>query len=260
MYWMIDNNNSIYAGPRNVMDISDCYFYHTIDLPAHGTIAGDWDLRSDMKHYLGNVSFKGKKVLDIGAANGVLSFWMEDHSADVISFDLDSGGEWDLVPYAKWKEYNEMLEFRQKEIEKLKNAYWYAHRIKKSSAKVAYGNVYNMPKEIGPVDISVFGCILLHLKNPFLALQNGLQLTKETAIIVEPYRSPLQSNLPAQVFLPDAKEYKIFDAWWYLNPEVIVKMLGVLGFEETTVNYHNALFKGQKERLYTVVGRRTTSL
>lgn len=36
---------SIYAKPRHVRDLSECYFYHTMDLPGVGTRLGNWDLR-----------------------------------------------------------------------------------------------------------------------------------------------------------------------------------------------------------------------
>jgi len=251
---------NIYATPRNITHTSDCYFYHTMDLPIIGTINGNWDIREDMGHYLGNVDLKEKRVLDIGAASGSLSFYMENQGAEVVSYDLKSGADWDLVPYAKWEQYYQCLDDREITIEKLKNSYWYAHRLNQSKAKAVYGNVYQIPKEIGLVDITLYGCILLHLKNPFDALQSGLRLTRETAIITDQVRPYLNSIMPTQVFMPDAKEFKIFDVWWYLNPEIIVKMLEVLGFEDTKVSYHQALFNGQKESLYTVVGHRTSDL
>ena len=88
----------IYANPRIVTDLSDCYFYHTMDVPTIGVVEGSWDLKADMDDYLGNVAFNGKRVLDLGAANGMLSFHMESKGADVVSFDLESGADRDLVP------------------------------------------------------------------------------------------------------------------------------------------------------------------
>jgi hypothetical protein len=69
--------NAIYAQPKTVMDINECYFYHTIDVPGWGTIEGNWDLREGLKEYLGGVDFFVKRVLDVGTANGILCFEME---------------------------------------------------------------------------------------------------------------------------------------------------------------------------------------
>jgi 2-polyprenyl-3-methyl-5-hydroxy-6-metoxy-1,4-benzoquinol methylase len=77
-----------YAAPRVITDVRDCFFYHTIDVPGHGTINGDWDLRPGIRDYLGQVDFLGKRVLDVGAASGFLTFTMEKQGAQVISYDL----------------------------------------------------------------------------------------------------------------------------------------------------------------------------
>src|SRR5947208_16942976 len=38
-------NEDVYATPRVVTDLADCYFYHTTDIPGVGTVRGEWDLR-----------------------------------------------------------------------------------------------------------------------------------------------------------------------------------------------------------------------
>ena len=40
------------------MKIEDCYFYHTMDIPKHGTVIGEWDLRGNEDNYLGKINFK----------------------------------------------------------------------------------------------------------------------------------------------------------------------------------------------------------
>jgi len=40
---------SMYAAPRHIEELNNCYFYHTMDLPEVGTVAGDWDLRGRRK-------------------------------------------------------------------------------------------------------------------------------------------------------------------------------------------------------------------
>ena len=46
-------------------------------------------------------------------------------------------------------------------------------------------------------------------------------------------------------------------AWWSFPPDVICRMLGVLGFEDTAVTEHTQLFQGKETRMFTVVGKRT---
>lgn len=249
----------IYAEPKMVTDMEECYFYHTIDIPGYGTIKGNWDLRKGLNEYLGGVDFFGKRVLDVGTANGVLCFEMERQGAEVVAFDLSRDGEWDMVPFAKWKGYNAISEDRRTIIDRLNNAYWFCHRCLNSDAKVVYGNVYAIPEEIGAVDIAVYGSILLHLRDPFLALQNGAKLAREALIVTEVLRGQtVESKLPYMQFLPDPENIEPKDTWWDLRPEIIVRMIGVLGFEDVSVTYHKQLYEGEENRLYTVVGRRTS--
>ena len=53
-----------------------------------GTITGEWDLRANVRAYLGGVALQGKRVLEIGTASGFLCFAMERMGAEVISYDL----------------------------------------------------------------------------------------------------------------------------------------------------------------------------
>jgi len=240
-----------------VTDLSVCDFYHTIDLPGIGTVEGQWDLRSGLDAYLGGYAFRGKRVLDVGAANGLLSFSMEDRGAEVVSYDLDKHGEWDLVPFFNWPQYADVLQGRKAAMDRLNNAYWLAHRVRQSRAKVVYGSVYQIPEAIGSVDVAVYGCILLHLRDPFLALQSGLKLAREAVIIAEPLRGQaVRTTEPYLGFLPDAKTAEPKDTWWDLRPEVVVRMIGVFGFTDVTVTRHTQTYGGRKESLYTVVGRR----
>jgi len=253
------DQRNIYEEPRVIQDINQCIFYHTMDLPGMGRIKGNWDLRAGLREYLGNVNFQGKRVLDVGCANGVLSFYMEQQGAEVISYDLSKEYDWDMVPFAKWKYCEHISKERKTIIDKINNGYWFAHRLLNSKAKVVYGTVYGIPQDIGPVDIAVYGSILLHLRDPFLALQNGLRLTRETVIVTEVLRGQdVPTKEPYLGFLPDPKKLEPVDTWWDLRPQLTERMLGVLGFEDTKVTYHTQLYEGKANQLYTVVGHRTS--
>jgi hypothetical protein len=74
------------------------------------------------------------------------------------------------------------------------------------------------------------------LRDPFLALQNGLKLTKEAVIIAEPLRGQLtKTTEPYLGLLPDAKSVEPKDTWWVIRPEWVVQAIGVLGFENVEI-------------------------
>ncbi|MFO0965636.1 MAG: hypothetical protein U0793_08645 [Gemmataceae bacterium] len=255
--------SDLFAQPRLVTDLNDCAFYHTMDLPGHGTLAGAWDLRANIDRYLGAVDFRGKKVLDVGAASGFLTFNMEARGAEVISYDLPDVLPWDFVPFGgadiqeMWAEYRAFHR-------KLNNSYWLGHRLLGSKARLVYGSVYQIPEEIGPVDVAVFGSILLHLRDPFLALQKALQITRDTVVVADVLPRRWFWHVwfgrfcaPKMLFMPRAKGRKNALTWWVLNARAVQRFLEVLGFEDTKVTHHWQKYEGRSRLFYTVVGKRT---
>lgn len=261
------SNKNIYATPRTVTDVGECHFYHTMDIPGYGLVKGEWDIRHDMGKYLGDVDFKGKRVLEIGTASGFLCFYMESRGAEVVAFDLAEEKVGDIVPFASGN-YTQLALARKAFVRKLHNGYWFCHRAYNSNAKVVYGDVYTIPEEIGAVDISTFCCVLLHVRDPFLALQNALRLTKETIIVTDVLRrryflTGILNGLggrPYLEFMPEFKSGYPNDTWWNLNPDIIKRFIGVLGFEEIKVKYHSGKYGDNAIPLFTVVGHRTRDM
>ncbi len=275
-----------YAAPREVRGLDECFFYHSVDVPSHGHAPGPWDLRGGVDDYLGRVDLRGKRVLDVGAASGFLSFEMERRGASVVAYDLCEEQDWDSVPYAR-HEHEFVARGRREHVRRLNNSFWLCHRAFGSAARMAHGTVYEVPEALGPVDVATIGCLLLHLRDPFLALERVLRLVRETVIVVDflemvdeapraarpplwrralsrvkrglglPRKPAAPPRAPGMVFLPDPQECMPKETWWRLNPEVVCRIVGVLGFRDTTVTYHDQKFDGRLARLFTVVGRRT---
>jgi SAM-dependent methyltransferase len=259
------SSDGIFSVPRHVDRLEDCYFYHSIELPQHGLINGEWDLRSGVKKYLGHVHFHGKRVLDIGTASGFLAFWMELQGAEVIAFDLSDKYSRDLVPFGGLSDGQESDSWEE-HLKKLNNSFWLTRGLLGSKVRMVYGTVYDIPEAIGQVDIITFGSVLLHLRDPFLALQSALRLAKETVIVVEGFPTfhavplaLLSMIKPISVFLPNAKKASPRDTWWALPPRTVVEYLKILGFQKTHINYHVQRYHGKHALMYTVVGRRTPS-
>jgi hypothetical protein len=187
--------DAVYASPRVVTRLEDCFFYHTIEIPGYGLVEGPWDLRAGIADYLGNVDLCGKRVLELGTASGFVCFHMECQGADVVAYDLspDRAHLQNMVVFAgddlriMAAEYSSLIHL-------INNGWWLGHRAFGSSARVVYGTVYDVPSAIGMVDVAIFGSILLHLRDPFLALTSPLQMVRETVIVAEPYWMP--STLP----------------------------------------------------------------
>lgn len=241
--------NLHYARERHIVDVSDCYFYHTIDLPVLGLQRGEWDLRPYIENYLGGVEFRGKRVLDVGTANGFLCFEMEKRGAEVVGYDLSMEHEWDAVTYNARKPV-EKLEEARVHIDRLNNGWWLGRKLLNSRARVIYGSVYNIPEDIEPFDISMFGSILLHVRDPFLALQRAAAITRDCIIVTDRYSEVTR-------FIPDPDHGRL-ETWWHYSPDLIISFLRVLGFSDATVTRHFQRFEvtGEMVEQFTVVARK----
>jgi len=260
----------------------DFYFYHTINLPGLGQMDGEWDLRENADNYLGNVNLTNKRVLEMGAANGFLSFYMESKGASVVSYDLSPSHDWDIVPHAS-KDLATLAPERKNHIRKINNAYNLAHSLYNSRAERVYGSVYAIPTSVGLVDVSTFGSILLHVRDPFLALQQAADITKETIVITEVIDNNRQKIFnwlfgwfgaatvrrirhkllgPSMIFRPIARLGLPEETWWHLTPELLEEFLSVLGFGDVTITYHQQHFvqHNRSQLMYTLVARRTVPL
>jgi SAM-dependent methyltransferase len=250
----------LFAVPRLVTGPEDCFFYHSMDLPVHGSVEGNWDLRGHESQYLGGVSFDGKRVLEIGPASGHLSFFMERQGAEVVSVEAEEDYPWEFcwdLPDLAPVELGEKLKSHREMMRRVKNSYWLAHRAFESKAKVHYGSAYSLPRELGTFDISVIGCVLLHNKNPLQMLENCARQTKETLVVVEIFRESQLVQSPA-VFLPTASE-RLWHTWWGFSPVYFVDVLRSMGFSEQRVTFHRQTCLGGPTTLFTVVASRQAS-
>jgi hypothetical protein len=223
------NTEPPYAESRHVDSLDDCIFYHACDIPGIGEIKADWDLRACIDAYLGNFDFTGKRVLDVGTASGYLTFEMEKRGADVLSFDMASGRQWDCVPFATMTpEWDALLDRLEKSDQKLKNSYWLAHRLLASKARAYYGNIYEpLPETVGDIDVAVFGMIITHLRDPFGAFCAMLPRVRETVIVTSQF---LPGDQRSALFAPSIENQQIH-AFWVPTRNCVAEMLRIHGFE-----------------------------
>ena len=222
-----------YAEPRHVTNVDECYFYHHMDLPGLEEVGRGWDLRKTIDDYLGHFDFRGKRVLDVGTASGFLTFEMEKRGAEVVSFDRSSSADWQLVPFgAKGFDVAKAQAAMKTFMDPLRNGYWLAHRLLNSRARVYYGDIYNIPDEIGQFDVVFLGMVLPHLREPFYALAQTARLSRDAVIITQ--QAP-KDQAPIASFIPNARmnpdNASSYDAWWVFSEGCFREMLEVLGFK-----------------------------
>jgi SAM-dependent methyltransferase len=250
------SEDEIYAPPRKVQRVEDCYFYHAMEIPGHGPVAGDWDLRGGEDDYLGRVALSGRRVLEIGPASGFLTFHMESRGAEVVAVELAPEGEWDIVPLAHL-DLEQIRVERQDVMERLRNGFWFAHERFASKARVHYGSAYRLPPALGRFDVAVMGAVLLHTRDPLGVVQQCAGLA-DTLIITD-LRHPELDGEPVARFLPSS-ETDHWHTWWQLSPDLITRFLDSIGFDDVIVTLHDQRFVAHGDEIqlpmFTVVARR----
>ncbi|MDP6472100.1 MAG: methyltransferase domain-containing protein [Pseudomonadales bacterium] len=103
-------------------------------------------------------SFENMRVLDVGAATGGLSFFLEDCGANVVALDPDDPNQ---------------------------NGFNVVHEIRNSSVTHTRTSVYDIcPDQLGTFDIVFFFGVFYHLQHPLLALQRINSVCKPGALLI----------------------------------------------------------------------------
>lgn len=246
---------------RDFIEFDDCYFYHASTLPDGTEISGPWDLRGHEQEYLGGVEVRGKRVIEFGPATGHMSFYMEREGAEVVSFDVgfDVGNE--VIPW----NCDDLMGIRMAqnlELGAMRNSWWYLHKARQSRVKMVYGNIYSLPGDLGTFDIATFQSILLHLRNPFDALEQAARRTTGTIVVTEPVDPAIEDTDSLRFFPTRGGTFST--GWWSFSPATIEAMLETLGFRNLRrslhTQKHHVMHDMESEpvqmRMFTVVGTR----
>jgi len=286
-----DSCQADYASRRANLVQEDCSFYHTSVLKAGTILQGAWDLRGGEDSYLGGGSFDRVRVLEVGPASGFFTFHLEDRGAEVVSFEAGYDRHIDVLPPITHEDPRPAMPLVMSELARINNSWWYLHRDRNSTAKIAYGNIYNLPSDLQMFDTSLFGSVLLHLRDPFLAMEEAGKLTTRRMIVTEALYGDLDDPTlltriatgirwrmrarpgrigggnPANVqrFAPEISHRGASTIWWNFSPGSVVNMMARLGFPQTAVTFHSQRYRIGSDlsvepvdvAMFTVVGERT---
>jgi hypothetical protein len=279
-----------YATRRAGLTVNDCDFYHTSVLRDGSVVEGPWDHRGAEDAYVGGCSFDGRKVLELGPATGHFTYFLESRGADVVSFEVGYDTSIDLLPPMSNNAMDDLRVTLMTKLEAVNNSWWYLHREKESAARMVYGNIYDLPDDLCTFDDSFFGSILLHLRDPFAALEQASHHTAKRMIVTEMVYGDLDDPLllnrianavrwrlrrrPGQIgagdpgnllrFAPERSNRGPSVKWWEFSPGSIMTMLERLGFQRRRITFHSQKYRiGSLDEepkdvaMFTVVGERS---
>lgn len=258
--------SEIYAHrPASTPLLSDCSFYQTIDIPGIGVQPGQWDLRGNVQSYLGDLDFAGKRVLEIGTANGFVCFEMERRGADVVAFDLAEELTYDAPPHRP--EYLVQDQYRDG-LRRIRNAWWLAHAALGSRARVAYGHANRIPAALGRFDVGVLANVMQHLQDPVGALMGLAAISDDAVVVTETdWLSGTNDELVGMIYFDKDDPY----VWYQVKPRLVEAVLRRMGFADIARTDHRQLLRVTSEHTragavgvemnvevphYTIVARR----
>lgn len=244
-------NEFAFASPRHGLTIGDCHFYHTMEIPGHGLVEGDWDLRSGVTEYLGGVDLNKKAVLEVGPASGFLTFEMEQRGAQVTAVEVQDEPGWDFVPYPSYV-LEPLFSPRRVIMNRLKNSWWLNHAAFNSRAKLAYADAYDLPKEMGNFDVALIGSLLLHTRAPLQIVEQCANRA-DTIIITDMFFPELE-GMPICRLIPNRENVR-WDAWWEFSTDFLIQFLSVMGYS-SVLTKHSQPHRGRHYPLFTIVATR----
>ncbi len=240
----------------------DGHWYHESALPDGRHVRGAWNLIDREHEYLGGVEVAGRRVLELGPATGHLSVWLEMQGADLVVFDAGLDHCIDLLPYDAI-DLDGPRAVAMRLIGQVQNSWWWLTGQWGVDVPAVYGNIYDLPGDLGDFDLSVFAAILLHLRDPYAALAQVARRTREQIVVTD--------AVPAGLVDWDADwaEFNpIFgdqSSWWRLSPQRIVRMLATMGFADVELRRHVQYIRPRHDvdlafepvQFYSVVATRT---
>lgn len=202
-------------------------WYHTIKL-APGIVTRGWfDCRGIADSVL-PVSCEGMRCLDIGTFDGFWAFEMERRGAsEVVAIDILDDARWDWPAIPSQASKDGIAERKGQG-----DGFLIAHERLGSAVERLDASVYELdPAEHGRFDLIYMGSLLLHLRDPVLALERVRTVCSGLLAIADAISLPLQIFVHTPVASLDGvgRPY-----WWKPNARGLGRMVESAGFEIVT--------------------------
>lgn len=204
-------------------------WYHTIELPEGVLTPGEYDTRAALRRIPFPTDLHNQRCLDVGTHDGFWAFEMERRGADeVVAIDLD---DFRQVDFSEPKPVFTAEQTADRESRP--HAFALAHRALGSRVERLDLSVYRLEDaDVGIFDFAFIGTLLLHLRDPVLALTNigkvlrpGGQLLVNDAILLGMTLRHRRAAVHELQLLP-GRPY-----WWLPNLRGLERSVAKAGFQ-----------------------------
>jgi hypothetical protein len=255
----------LFAAEPASVDPHEVDFYHAINVPGFGEFTGAWDLRSELRPYLGRVDYQDASVLDLGTSDGFLAFEMEKRGATVVTVDLPCGMLPDLFPLSPPPHTDP----RDRVLARLgtrRRAFWLCHRALASHVRLHEGHVARLDGRLAGFDVALMGNVLQHLRDPVGVLLD-LASRAETLVVTEAdWLNGTHDDAPLMELFTAHLAKGNPGSWFMLSPRLVEDLLSLAGFSILGRDTHHQQYSDPTThttypvRHYTITAKRTASL
>jgi tRNA (mo5U34)-methyltransferase len=202
-------------------------WYHCIEVSPGLVTPGLFDLRP-IAERLPWPDVRGRRCLDVGAADGFLAFELERRgAAEVVALDLPAPEDWDWESHTDRTGPEYVRAVAGPEVD---DGLRTAVALRDSRVQVAAGSVYDLdPSWLGSFDVVVCGSLLLHLRDPLRALAAIRSVCRDRLLCTN------QLDLGRTVTHPRSPLLRLdgtsgITQWWIPNAAGHRQMLRAAGF------------------------------
>jgi tRNA (mo5U34)-methyltransferase len=199
-------------------------WYHTLELGAGITTPGWFDWRKLAPTLPIPASLSGQRCLDIGTYDGFWAFEMERRGGEVTAIDVVDPARWDWPANAS-DAHRTAIEERRGRGE----GFVIAKRALGSAVERLDCSIYDLdPAVHGHFDFVYLGSLILHLRDPVLALERVRAVTRGQLLIVDAIAlglSLLGPRSPWMAFYGDGRPY-----WCKPSRVALVRMAEAAGW------------------------------
>jgi tRNA (mo5U34)-methyltransferase len=218
--------------PRNegaADEIESHPWYHTIEFPDGSVTNGRFDHRPLLPHYGIPTNLNGARVLDVGSGDGFWALEFERRGGLVTSLDVESFRDVDLPPalHALFDANPVNLSFRR--------GLELARKRLDSQIELVNMPIYELaPEKVGTFDVVHAGDILLHLRDPILALQRIRSVTSGKLILADVF-DPVLDRIGPDMHLTRYRGGWEDVTWWAPALSTLTQMVADAGFDDVSI-------------------------
>jgi tRNA (mo5U34)-methyltransferase len=210
--------------------VAEVEWYHSIDLPGGVTTPGWFDTRRVVGRVPLPQRLDGLTCLDVGTWDGFWAFELEKRgAASVTAVDIDDPERWDWPAAARGTVEVEVL----RAVKSANRGFALAHEALGSKVQRLNVSVYELsPETVGTFDVVFVGSLLLHLRDPVLALERVRSVCTGHVVVadaVEAIPSLLRPRTPVARLDGRGKPW-----WWQPNRAGLIRLVETAGFDVIT--------------------------